>query len=351
MFENPIVVEGAGASLVKKVETDVVVPGDSHDDLWVHPEMISVPGDLIICELRARRTDRDGRDQHAESYYFRTADDFRTLHPIDHAPADGWKRIALRPEDIERHDAGAALPPDAKWSWYMNYIHLDTDTVVQPFYCDIKDNCRSIRTVVARIEGDRAVPLHVSNALTNNYARGFLEPHLARHGGDFFMTVRAEDGRGYVMKSEDGGRSWNNPAPWRWDDGEVIPMHTTMTKLISHSDGMALVYTRIREDNQEYFRSRTPLHLADVDTGRLVLKKDTERVIVPNRSEKTGRGARSLGNFWVWPVNADKSYVVVGEWMRDGGLNNGDIWLCKIHWKQCNQHMSPDGREQLGSDW
>ncbi len=349
LFEKSIVVEGAVESLVKEVETDVILPGQSHDDLWVHPEMVSIPGSPIVCELRARRTDRYGRDQHEECYYFRTEDDFRTLLPIERSPADVWNKLALRPEDIDQGDAETTLPSDARWSWYMNYIHLDSDTILQPFYSDVKGECRSIRTLVARIEDGRAVPLDVSNALTNNYARGFLEPHLARHGGRCYMTARAEDGRGYVMRSEDGGRFWDSPVPWKWDDGEEIPMHTTMTKLVPHSDGLVLVYTRIREDNQEYFRSRTPLHLADIDTEQLVLKRHTERVFVPNRSEKTGKGARSLGNFWVWPINNEKSYVVVGEWMRDGCEENGDIWLSKIYWNNSNRQMTADGRQRLGS--
>ncbi|MFW6309011.1 MAG: hypothetical protein ACOC1S_03235 [bacterium] len=149
-------------------------------------------------------------------------------------------------------------------------------------------------------------PLHVSNALTNNEARGFLEPHIAEYAGWYYMTVRAEDGRGYIMTSEDGGRSWNSPQPWKWDNGEEIPMDTTMTKLLSHSEGLVLVYTRIRSDNVQYFRSRTPLHCAEIDPGSLTLRRSTERIIVPNCSTDTGRGALSLGNFWVWPVSQEK---------------------------------------------
>lgn len=332
-FEHPIVTEGAAASIVQRVETDIIIPGATHTELWVHPELVSQRENPRICEVRARQTDRHGRDQHTVSHYFRTEDDFGTVYPIDAPALLDWRFTALRREDIAADStAGVRLPADASWSWYMNYLHLDADTILQPFYTRDGGDCRAVGTLVARLEGERAVLLHVSNAQTNHHKRGFLEPHIVAQGGRHFMTVRAEDGCGYVMTSDDGGRCWDAPVPWTWDDGEVVAMHTTMTKLLAHAESLVLVYTRIKDDNREYFRSRTPLHCADVEPATLRLRRSTERIIVPNRSTSTGRGALSLGNFWVWPVDADRSYVVTGEWPRDGRPENGDIWLAKIFW-------------------
>ncbi|MEF8811120.1 MAG: hypothetical protein V5A47_09375, partial [Bacteroidales bacterium] len=113
----------------------------------------------------------------------------------------------------------------------------------------------------------------------------------------------------------------------------------------SHSDGLTLVYTRIRKDNDNVFRNRAPLHIADVDLKTLSLKRSTERIVVPNQSEK-GSGL-PVGNFWVWPINQKESYVIVAEWPRDGRQENGDIWLVKIHWRHPNQKMTPNGREKV----
>lgn len=342
-FESPVIVEGAEASLVSRVESDVIIPGSSHEDLWVHPELVCQWDAPHVCEVRARTTDRHGRDQHAESHYFSTEDDFRTLRPVEAPALPDWRFTALKREDVVAGpDPAVQLPDDARWSWYMNYVHLDADTILQPFYTDASEGCRAVATVTARLEGGRAVLLHVSNARTNHCKRGFLEPHIAEHGGRHFMTVRAEDGCGYAMASDDCGRQWSEPVPWTWDGGEVVAMDTTMTKLLAHTDGLVLVYTRIKEDNRQYFRSRTPLHCADVDPATLRIRRKTERIIVPNRSTSAGRGALLLGNFWVWPINADKSYVVVGEWPRDGRPQNGDIWLAKICWRRPNRSIRSD---------
>ena len=61
----------------------------------------------------------------------------------------------------------------------------------------------------------------------------------------------------------------------------------------------------------------------------------------------TDRGL-PVGNFWVWPIDQQRSYVAVAEWPRDGRKENGDTWLAKIHWKRTNQQMTPDGYERAG---
>lgn len=333
-FQNPLVTEGEASSLVGRIESDIIIPGTAHEQLWVHPELVSSRDNPDVCEVRAVETDRHGRDRHTRRHYFRTEDDFRRLVPLAGPTLPGWRLTALRREDVApAADPAVRLPEDAGWSWYMNYLHLDERTILQPFYTRHGD-CRSVGTLTARLAGNRATLLHVSNQRTNNHRRGFLEPHIVARDGRHFMTVRAEDGHGYLLVSGDGGRSWDEPRPWTWDDREPVAMDTTMTKLLAHSEGLLLVYTRVREDNRQYFRHRTPLHCADVDPETLRLRRATERIIVPNRSNRTGRGARSLGNFWAWPLDARRSYVVVTEWPRDGQADNGDTWLARIHWRR-----------------
>ncbi|MFW6309010.1 MAG: hypothetical protein ACOC1S_03230, partial [bacterium] len=48
--------------------------------------------------------------------------------------------------------------PEATWSWYMNYIHLDEDTILQPFYTSDVQGCRSVQTMIARLDGERVIP-------------------------------------------------------------------------------------------------------------------------------------------------------------------------------------------------
>ncbi len=337
-FQNAEVVKGAEISFVREIETAVIIPGEIHEDLWVHPNLVTIPGNPIQIELALRSTDRGGGDRHTIFNYFRTEDDFQTLQPIDKPTAQDWQRIGLTPDDFEAAQNGGPILPDGEWHWARNSVQMDSRTILYPFLTR-EGQRRSVRTVAARRCGEKLVPLYVSNALTNQVRRGFLEPQVAEYDGRFYMTMRAEDGFGYLSVSEDGGRSWREPQAWHWGDGEKIPMHSTMTKLLSHSDGLLLVYTRIREDNRNVFRSRAPLHCADVDPATLSLRRSTERILISNRG-------LPVGNFWVWPIDQHKSYVVATEWPRDGRKENGDTWLAKIYWKRQNEQMTAAGHER-----
>jgi hypothetical protein len=335
---GPTVISGAPSSLVRQVESSVIITGDTHEELWVHPNLVTVPGDPVSIELAFRSTDRRGGDRHTTFNYLRTDDDFRSLGRVETPVSTDWRLIGLTPRDFDPPEDAAAALPDGEWHWARNSVHLDAETVLYPFLTR-EGECRSVRTVGARLRGDRLVPVYVSNALGNGVARGLLEPQIAEHSGRHYLTMRAEDGFGYVSVSGNAGRSWSPPRAWRWDDGQPIPMHSTMTKLLSHADGLLLVYTRIRDDNQAVMRSRSPLHCADLDPETLSLRRSTERVIVPNRG-------LPVGNFWVWPIDQTRSYVTVAEWPRDGREQNGDVWLARIHWRSPNLQMLPDGRER-----
>ncbi len=341
-FRNPKTVDGADDSIVRSVASAVIIPGSAHEDLWVHPNLVTVPGDPIQVELALRSTDRRGGDKHTLFNYLRTEDDFQSLHPIDNPSSPDWSLIGLTAADFELPKSDGVELPDGEWHWARNAAFVDSGTIVYPFLTR-KGRRRSVRTVTARQRGDKWEPLYVSNALAKQAGRGLLEPQIVQHRDRLFMTMRAEDGFGYVSVSGDNARSWSEPQAWRWDDGTKIPMHSTMTKLLSHSDGMLLVYTRIREDNRNVFRQRAPLHCADVDPQSLSLQRSTERVIIPNRG-------LPVGNFWVWPIDQTSSYVCAAEWPRGGGAANGDTWLAKIYWKQPNQRMSTDGHRRVGSE-
>lgn len=344
-FANPIVTPGAAASLVRQAESAVIIPGGAHEELWVHPELFSIPGDPVAIEFRARTTDRLGKDAHATWHYFRTEDAFRSLSPLPVPTAALWARKDLSVTNLLPPQSQSAIwPQSLGHTWCAAYVYLDAQTVLQPF--TTRDGARySVQSLAARVGPEGLTPLYVSNAHTVDNGRGLYEPHVAVCRGRCFMTVRAETGRGYVLVSEDGGRTWSPPKPWTWDDGAEIPMNQTMTKFAAHSDGLVLVYTRVRDDNADVFRNRSPLHIADVDMKTLSLKRSTERIIVPNRS--TGVKGLPVGNFWVWPVRDRETYVTVAEWPRDGRPQNGDIWLVKIQWRQPNRLLTPTGAETV----
>ncbi len=325
-FRNPVVVQGATGSIVDRVETAVIVPGIYHDDLWVNPEFFITPDNPPGVELRIRSTDRRGLDQHTLWHYFKSDDLCGSLQPIDEGTATLWDRKDLVREDFSASSGlYAQLPEKLGHTDCAAFVYLDSATILQAFTTK-KGKVYSIQSVAARIEGDKFVPLYISNSFSNSKGRGLYEPHIAVFRKRCYMTARCEDDHGYILTSDDRGRSWSKPRPWTWDDGEIIPMNQTMTKLLSHPEGLVLVYTRKREDNQSVFRNRSPLHCADIDPVTLTIKRSSERIIVPNKGNP-------IGNFWVWPVNENESWVTVTEWPRDGRRENGDTWLAKIFWK------------------
>lgn len=343
-FQYPVINYAAEGSLVEKIETAIIIPGDTHEDLWVHPEVVTIPGKPIVVELRTRTTDRHGKDQHTLSHYFRTDDFFTTLHPIEKPSAKAWNRIRLSLEDMNKPEKDELIPEMLGHTWASAYLYVGGDTIIQSF-TTLSDGRYSVQSLLAIKERGRFTPIHISNAWTNDAGRGLYEPQIVKYDGKYYMTARAEDGHGYFLISEDYGRSWNEPIPWKWDNGEPIAMHQTMTKLLSHSEGLVLVYTRIRDDNDNVFRNRSPLHIADFNTETLKLDRSTERIIVHNRLQPEIPRGFPVGNFWVWPVNRYKSFVITAEWPRDGVDINGDIWLTKIYWRKPNQLMDEEGRE------
>ena len=120
---------------------------------------------------------------------------------------------------------------DAQWG------HHDVVRLWTPF--KEPDGC----CVRCTFDGNELKIAQVGPALENRVGRGLLEPSVARFGERFYMTIRAEDGRGYVAQSDDGVR-YRRMTAWAWDDGTPIGMSTTQQHWLSHSDGLFLVYTR-----------------------------------------------------------------------------------------------------------
>ena len=153
----------------------------------------------------------------------------------------------------------------------------------------------------------------------------------------FFLTMRAEDGRGYVSTSSDGV-SYSEKVAWVWDDGTPLDLSTTQQHWLAHSEALHLVYTRKDTSNLSVTRWRSPLWIAQVDPERLCLIRSTERVALP----LVGDGIEApdevalMGNFHTLNVSPDESWVTAGEWMPKHGAK-GDTLLARIRWSRSNR--------------
>jgi hypothetical protein len=149
-----------------------------------------------------------------------------------------------------------------------------------------------------------------SNILAYPVARGAYEPSLIYSGGKFILTVR-NDEVGLFSTSTDG-KQFGQLMPWRYDDGEILQNYNTQQHFLTLGDAVYLVYTRRGANNDHVFRHRAPLFIARIDTERMCLIRESEKVAVPER------GAR-LGNFGVTNVSRDLAYLTVTEWMQPRG--------------------------------
>ena len=78
---------------------------------------------------------------------------------------------------------------------------------------------------------------------------------------------------------------------------------------MTHSEDLFVTYTRRGADNDHIFRHRAPIFMARVDPQRLVVIRDTERIIIPETGTR-------MGNFGIVDVSPGETWVITTEWMQ-----------------------------------
>jgi hypothetical protein len=188
-------------------------------------------------------------------------------------------------------------------------------------------------------DGETLAIQKVGREIKHAAGRGMLEPSMVRYRGKLYVTIRAEDSRGYVAASDDG-LDFEEKQPWCWDDGTPLDMSTTQQHWLPHSDALHLVYTRKDASNANVIRWRSPLFIAQVDLKTLRLIRDTERVVLPMSGDgvKQPDDVALMGNFQTTNITPDESWVSVGEMLPKHGYR-GDLTLGKIRWSRPNTRV------------
>jgi len=203
----------------------------------------------------------------------------------------------------------------------------------------VPDKPRSVCSVCCAFDGTNLSIAEISNPLHISAGRGLLEPSLVFLAGHYYMTIRAEDGHGYVTVSDTGLR-WEEPRPWCWDDGEPLRMSTTQQHWIAHSQGLFLVYTRQAKANVNVMRWRAPLYISQVDTKTMRLIRTSEKIIFSligdgiNNADQVAR----MGNFHTVNASPEESWVTVGETLPKDDWR-GNTLLARITWTSPNNLM------------
>lgn len=223
-------------------------------------------------------------------------------------------------------------------------VVMPNGDIVMSFTFGPEAKSRMVAGVRCSFDGENLKVLAVGPPLRNHVGRGLLEPSVTRFKERFYMTIRAEDGHGYVAVSDDG-LNYRRKTAWAWDDGSPIAMSTTQQHWLTHDEGLFLVYTRKDETNANVIRWRSPLWVARVDPGRLCLVRRTERIVLPlvgDGVEEPDRVAL-MGNFAVVNATRQESWVTVGEWIPRAGAR-GDLLLARIRWTQPNSVLAVHGK-------
>lgn len=181
----------------------------------------------------------------------------------------------------------------------------------------------------------------IGNELAIEAGRGLLEPSLVEFNGRYYMTIRAEDDRGYVSVSDDG-LQWVPKKAWAWDDGRPLTMSTTQQHWLAHHEQLFLVYTRQAKENANVMRWRAPLYMAQVDTESLRLVHSTERIVLPISGDgvNDAKNVARIGNFHVTDASPNESWVTAGECLPANDWR-GDVLLSRIRWQRPNRRVLP----------
>ncbi len=197
---------------------------------------------------------------------------------------------------------------------------------------------RAVCSALCSFDGQTLKIQRTGNELRLAVKRGLLEPTLAVAAGRYYMTIRAEDDRGYVTTSTDGLK-WEPIQPWCWDNGEPLTLSTTQQRWLTHSDGLWLVYTRKDASNINVMRWRAPLFAAQVDLSKLRLIRASERIVFPISADgvNSPKEVAHLGNFHTNAVTREFSLVTVGETIPAREFR-GDTLAARVYWSRPNRN-------------
>lgn len=234
----------------------------------------------------------------------------------------GWRTVELTDNDTKFYISG---PGCSQW------IVQDDGNILLPIYYKSSPNgVYSVTVLKCSFDGDTLRVIEYGNDMHLNVERGLCEPSIALYNGTYYLTIR-NDVKGYVTTSKDG-MHYEPIKDWTFDDGAELGSYNTQQHWLTHSDGLFLIYTRRGANNDNVFRNRAPLFMAQVDPEKLVVMRETEKILMPN----TGA---TFGNFGATTVNQNESWVTDAEGVFGDALKPGvtaRVLLARIVWSKPN---------------
>ena len=231
-----------------------------------------------------------------------------------------WKRVSV-PDEDKFYNSGSGC---GQW------LVMPDGNLLVPVYFKARGdttNCYASTVFHCRFDGEKLSYIRHGDELSLDQPRGVYEPSLIFFKERYYLTLR-NDQRAYVSTSEDA-LDWAPIRPWTFDNGLEIGSYNTQQHWAAHGEGLFLVYTRRDTSNEHIPRSRAPLFMAGVDPERLLLVKETERILIPQRGVM-------MGNFGVAGINQKETWVTVGENMHPPeNLHlgaDGSVFTARLSW-------------------
>ncbi len=352
-----------------------IVPGDS-DCIVMTMQKLSLSGSDLFLAINEMRSDDHGDSWHGPYEHSETLGKRTGLDGVDTLPADFTPKWHAKTEKLLGtghiacyHDNKIVATPYPRqtvssvynfkakeWSRWNTFDmpeddiffifcagstqrwDCDAGTVLLPVYTKGERSERYKVTVVqCSFNGEVLSYITHGDILGCDEGRGLYEPSIVFFEGRYLLTMR-NDLHGYISESFDK-LHWSKPKQWQFDNGVNLGNYNTQQHWVVGGGKLYLVYTRRCAWNDHVFRHRAPLFMAEVDVKTLSIKRNTERIVVPER------GAR-LGNFQPMQVNNNESWVVVAEWMQNDnegfGLkgakyceqfgSDNTIWVATLKW-------------------
>jgi len=244
----------------------------------------------------------------------------RTAYSIYDPDRREWSRWKTMESPYPEEGAGSVQRYDLP----DGQILLPTYFIIpEMFRARIEDRYRAqygVTVMRCTFDGEILRYVEHGNEMTVPTGRGLCEPSLAFFRGRYYLTLRNDD-FGAVATGSDG-LHYDEPRRWMFDDGSDLGNYNTQQHWVTMPDALYLVYTRRGANNDNVVRHRAPLFIAQVDTDRLCVIRETEQILVPNR------GAR-LGNFGVTRISETESWVTVAEWMQTHPPRYWDVSQCE----------------------
>ena len=255
-------VGAGGRAMIASISQDIVSNGRRGEPLWFHPRACRLPGGEVFMTGQGI----SGSDYFHPVHWMVSSDIGRTWSSPEAVPGFGWVdgedgvsegvcdvvpeyhppsgKVLAVGHNVYYKDGRLMQPQRPRWPVYgvwdpatgewsgKRKLEWDQPGATSIYTCgcaqrhtyeggDILIPMRwaggdridgRVCSVRATFDGEVLTPAESGPSLEMAVKRGLLEPTVARFGDRYYMTIRAEDGRGYVVSSVDS-MNWSELTP------------------------------------------------------------------------------------------------------------------------------------------